>query len=83
MSIDTLFKLTQQQAKIDDFLASNNSYLSCLINNAGVGKGFAPIFQAEPEDINTTTETNITSFLHLLRAVVPGMVERKKGHIKY
>lgn len=55
--------------------------IDVLINNAGVGRGFAPIFQAEPEDINTTTETNITSFLHLLRAVVPGMVERKKGHV--
>jgi NADP-dependent 3-hydroxy acid dehydrogenase YdfG len=52
-----------------------------LINNAGVGKGFSPIFLAEPDDINTTTETNVTSFLHLLRAVVPGMVNRKKGHI--
>ena len=52
-----------------------------LINNAGVGKGFSPIFLAEPDDINTTTETNVTSFLHLLRAVVPGMVKRKKGHI--
>ena len=52
-----------------------------LINNAGVGKVFSPIFLAEPDDINTTTETNVTSFLHLLRAVVPGMVNRKKGHI--
>lgn len=52
-----------------------------LINNAGVGRGFSPIFLAEPDDINTTTETNVTSFLHLLRAVVPGMVNRKKGHI--
>ena len=26
-----------------------------LINNAGVGKGFSPIFLAEPDDINTTT----------------------------
>ena len=55
--------------------------IDILINNAGVGKGFAPIFLAEPEDINTTTETNVTSFLHLLRAVVPGMVKRKRGHI--
>ncbi len=55
--------------------------IDILINNAGVGRGFAPIFLAEPEDINTTTETNVTSFLHLLRATVPGMVKRKRGHI--
>ena len=70
-SIETLTKELEKSTKGVDV----------LINNAGVGRGFAPIFQAEPKDINTTTETNITSFLHLLRAVVPGMVERKKGHI--
>ena len=58
-----------------------NLDIDILINNAGIGKGFAPIFLTEPDDINTTTETNVTSFLHLLRATVPGMVNRKKGHI--
>ena len=52
-----------------------------LINNAGVGKGFSPIFKTDPKDINTTTETNITSFLHVLRAVVPNMVKNKRGHV--
>ena len=58
-----------------------NLGIDILVNNAGVGKGFSPIFKTDPKDINTTTETNVTSFLHVLRAVVPGMVERKRGHI--
>jgi len=58
-----------------------NLEIDILINNAGVGRGFSPIFKTDPKDINTTTETNIISFLHILRAVVPGMVERKKGHV--
>ena len=58
-----------------------NLEIDILVNNAGVGKGFSPIFKTAPKDINTTTETNVTSFLHVLRAVVPGMVERKRGHI--
>lgn len=58
-----------------------NLEIDILINNAGVGKGFSPIFKTEPEDINITTDTNVTSFLHVLRAVVPGMVNRKRGHI--
>jgi 3-hydroxy acid dehydrogenase/malonic semialdehyde reductase len=58
-----------------------NLEIDILVNNAGVGKGFSPIFKTSPKDINTTTETNVTSFLHVLRAVVPGMVERKRGHI--
>jgi NADP-dependent 3-hydroxy acid dehydrogenase YdfG len=58
-----------------------NLEIDILINNAGVGRGFSPIFKTDPKDINTTTETNIISFLHILRAVVPGMVARKKGHV--
>lgn len=71
-----------------DILDQKNIYRSLkdleidiLINNAGIGKAFSPIFETNPDDINITTETNITSFLHLLRAVVPGMVKRKRGHI--
>ena len=71
-----------------DILDQKNIYRSLkdleidiLINNAGIGKAFSPIFKTNPDDINITTETNITSFLHLLRAVVPGMVKRKRGHI--
>jgi NADP-dependent 3-hydroxy acid dehydrogenase YdfG len=58
-----------------------NLEIDILVNNAGVGRGFAPIFKTDPKDINTTTDTNVTSFLHVLRAVVPGMVNRKRGHI--
>ena len=58
-----------------------NLEIDILVNNAGVGRGFSPIFKTDPKDINTTTETNIISFLHILRAVVPGMVARKKGHV--
>jgi NADP-dependent 3-hydroxy acid dehydrogenase YdfG len=58
-----------------------NIEIDILVNNAGVGRGFSPIFKTDPKDINTTTDTNVTSFLHVLRAVVPGMVNRKRGHI--
>ena len=58
-----------------------NLEIDILVNNAGVGRGFSPIFKTDPKDINTTTDTNVTSFLHVLRAVVPGMVNRKRGHI--
>ena len=87
-------KLIELQDKIDcdiieldvrdqDKIYANlgNLDIDILVNNAGEGRGFAPIFLTQPEDINTTTETNVTSFLHLLRAVVPGMVERKRGLI--
>jgi NADP-dependent 3-hydroxy acid dehydrogenase YdfG len=63
------------------YSSMENLEIDILVNNAGVGRGFSPIFKTDPKDINTTTDTNVTSFLHVLRAVVPGMVNRKRGHI--
>ncbi len=52
-----------------------------LVNNAGLGRGFERLFEAEPKDIDTTLNTNIGATFHVLRALLPGMVERKRGHV--
>lgn len=53
-----------------------------LINNAGTGRGLGQaLFEVDPKDIDNTTETNVLAALHVIRAVVPGMVTRKRGHI--
>lgn len=52
-----------------------------LVNNAGVGRGFGSITGVDPDDIETTINLNVTSLLHVLRALVPGMVERGRGHV--
>ncbi len=52
-----------------------------LVNNAGLGRGFEGLCTATPEQIDQTLETNVTSVYHLLRALLPGMVERKRGHV--
>ncbi len=55
--------------------------IDILINNAGLGRGIEALFKAAPEDIDTTLGTNVLAVAHAVRAVVPGMVERKRGHI--
>ncbi len=52
-----------------------------LVNNAGMGRAFGEMFKADPEDIDATLETNVIGAVHVLRAVLPGMVERKRGHV--
>lgn len=52
-----------------------------LVNNAGLGRGMASFVDAERGDIDLTIDTNVTAFLHTLRAVLPGMRERKRGHV--
>ena len=52
-----------------------------LVNNAGVGRGFEKIFDTKSEDINTTIDVNVKSFLQILRCIIPNMKKNKKGHI--
>ncbi len=52
-----------------------------LVNNAGVGRGFTGFLQATPADIEATLRTNVEAAIHVVRAVVPGMVARSRGHV--
>jgi len=51
-----------------------------LVNNAGVDKPRS-ILKALPEDIDLLVDVNLRAVLHLCRLVVPGMVERDRGHV--
>jgi len=52
-----------------------------LVGNAGTGRGFDGLLNASPEDIDITLETNVQALVHVLRALLPGMIERKCGHV--
>ena len=56
-------------------------HIDVLVNNAGLGRGFDTLAQASREDIERTIDTNVTALLHVTRAVLPGMLERRCGHI--
>ena len=52
-----------------------------LVNNAGVGLGMGPAQEADLDDWQRMVETNISGVLHLVHAILPGMVARNRGHI--
>ena len=52
-----------------------------LINNAGIGKGISGLLNSTANDISVSSKTNVESNLHLLKAIVPQMVKKRKGHI--
>ncbi|MEM9096943.1 MAG: SDR family oxidoreductase [Pseudomonadota bacterium] len=52
-----------------------------LINNAGIGAGFAGLATAEADEIERTINTNVTAVLQLLRVMLPSMIAAKRGHI--
>jgi len=52
-----------------------------LINNAGTGRGIERFLKASLDDIETTIRTNVLGLLHVSRALLPGMVARRRGHV--
>ena len=51
-----------------------------LVNNAGVGF-MKPLLELTTEEWNTMVDVNFNALFHVTRAVLPGMVERGRGHI--
>ncbi|ROZ69649.1 SDR family oxidoreductase [Ramlibacter sp. WS9] len=51
-----------------------------LVNNAGVDRP-KPFLQADAQDIDLLIDVNLRAVLHLCRLVVPGMVQRDRGHV--
>lgn len=52
-----------------------------LINSAGLALGTLPAPKADPDDWQQMVDTNVSGLMHVTRAVLPGMVERRRGHV--
>jgi NADP-dependent 3-hydroxy acid dehydrogenase YdfG len=52
-----------------------------VVNNAGLGRGFGNLHEARLEDIDITIDTNVRAAIHVLRASLPGMLSRNRGHV--
>ena len=55
--------------------------IDVLINNAGLALGLEPEYAGDFTDWETMIDTNVKGLLYMTRLVVPGMVDRLKGHI--
>ena len=55
--------------------------IEVLINNAGLALGLEPEYAGDFTDWETMIDTNVKGLLYMTRLVVPGMVERMRGHI--
>ncbi|WP_067975956.1 SDR family NAD(P)-dependent oxidoreductase [Nocardiopsis trehalosi] len=52
-----------------------------LVNNAGLALGLDPAQSADLDDWERMIATNCTGLVYCTRAVLPGMVERGRGHV--
>lgn len=55
--------------------------IDLLVNNAGLGRGLEPLQEGNPAEWDEMIDTNVKGLLYVTRAVLPGMVERGRGHV--
>lgn len=55
--------------------------IDLLVNNAGLALGLEPAHQANLDEWETMVDTNIKGLLYCTRAILPGMVKRRRGHV--
>ncbi|MGA9752775.1 MAG: SDR family oxidoreductase [Acidobacteriota bacterium] len=57
------------------------SEVDVLINNAGLGRGLDKLQEGNPDEWDEMIDTNVKGLLYVTRALLPGMVARKRGHV--
>ena len=55
--------------------------IDVLVNNAGLALGLQPAHKADLADWERMVDTNIKGLMYCTRALLPGMVERDRGHV--
>ncbi|MFE5506945.1 SDR family oxidoreductase [Amycolatopsis japonica] len=68
-------------AALPSTLPAEFAEVDLLVNNAGLAKGLEPAHRAKLDDWDQMIDTNIKGLAHLTRALLPGMVERGRGHV--
>lgn len=71
------------RAELDGALATLGRALGppdVLVNNAGIGL-YGPVVHLDPADAERLMRTNYLGTVYATRAVLPGMIERGRGHI--
>jgi len=55
--------------------------IDVLVNNAGLSRGLAKVYEDDPQNWEEMIDTNIKGLLYVTRCIVPGMVARGRGHV--
>ncbi len=55
--------------------------IDVLVNNAGLSRGLAKVYEDDPQNWEEMIDTNIKGLLYVTRSIVPGMVARGRGHV--
>ena len=71
----------QKAKQFIDELSDEWQEIDVLVNNAGLALGLEPEYKGDLDDWETMIDTNVKGLLTMTRLVVPGMVQRNRGHV--
>ena len=69
-SVENLANLPENWRKVD-----------ILVNNAGLSRGLNKLQQGKIQDWEEIIDTNVKGLLYVTRSLLPGMIERDRGHV--
>lgn len=84
VNIHTFYLDVKSKEQVDKAVANlpdEWKAIDILINNAGLGKGLNKFYEDDPTGWEEMIDTNIKGLLYVTKAIIPGMIERKFGHI--
>jgi len=82
-SIQLIFDVRERKAVFEAFesLPDSWKHITILINNAGNAHGIDPVQTASIDDWDAMIDGNVKGLMYVTKAVLPKMVEVKKGQI--
>ena len=84
VKVHTFMLDVQDRAAVEESLhALSDEWkkVDVLVNNAGLSRGLVKVYEDDPRNWDEMINTNIRGLLSVTRAIVPGMVERGRGHV--
>jgi 3-hydroxy acid dehydrogenase / malonic semialdehyde reductase len=66
---------------LPDNLPARWREIDVLVNNAGGALGLEPAYKASLADWDQMVAVNVSGMMHITHALLPGMVERNRGHV--
>ena len=55
--------------------------IEILVNNAGLSRGLTKLWEDDVQNWEEMIDTNVKGLLYVTRTVVPGMIQRGRGHV--
>jgi 3-hydroxy acid dehydrogenase / malonic semialdehyde reductase len=68
-------------AEVTGGLPAEFAQIDVLVNNAGAALGLSPAQDADLDDWEQMIDTNCKGLAYCTRAILPGMVARRRGHV--